>query len=653
MWSARRLLAWVCLLAVLSFSGAAEARKKTYCVGGYRGKPPGIHAHACDSATIRRQHAREGWHFHNYFFYKGKCYTCFDEVDDSCETDFAAQNPQFKVLSSSQAQQRCKKQNNAGHVYEHIVAGRPNKRPPRDPASTRPPRDPGSSRPPPRETATADHPLAPDATLSGVQPLAGGDAATLEGRLSDEDGQPRALDGGAFHITTPDGETVEIEGTVDPDGTTVRAPATLPEADWIDLVFVPVVNNLDPGETISADDPDRYPLQPPGDYLTPEVSTSRPDGSPPTAGESLDLTGVLRDEDGQPRPLDGGTFHITTPDGETIEVEGTVDPDGTTVRGTATLPDADAVTVAFVPKTPPLKPGETINTTDGAGERIALRQLPRLKAPEVLDFGTVTAGTRTEEHCVTLDLTGSTSLRGQSLALSLEGLGECEARPQLVVGLDAAGTPDRFRSMEPEALIPEMVYDGMQLCLSVPFCSGETAPPEAVLRLVPGGHTDRAVAVPVRWEVEGRSWLACNSVWLLPLLGGLGVLWVVAGFVRPHRFPGASTITVAADPKSLRRASPIRLREVRGSRSGFYRDARLGVHFDGSVNARVRGAAAVLRATKAGVAILPRAAIEVYDRRKRQWRPPQTDEESGGGMIVPAPGEVFRCGDVCFQIDPG
>ena len=188
--------------------------------------------------------------------------------------------------------------------------------------------------------------------------------------------------------------------------------------------------------------------------------------------------------------------------------------------------------------------------------------------------------------------------------------------------------------------------ESLELCLNVPACAGEST--EATLTVTPRTerYADQASSVALRWTVTERSWLSCNW-WWLAITGGIGfTLWVIVGFVRPARFPREATIAVAGSDKGLRRAAPQLLREFRGARAGFYRDAKLGIHADGSVNGRLKGALCTLVATRRQ-GVLLRGAVEMLDKRTRKWEPPD-DLETGH---IPSPSATYRAADLWFKLD--
>ncbi len=269
-----------------------------------------------------------------------------------------------------------------------------------------------------------------------------------------------------------------------------------------------------------------------------------------------------------------------------------------------------------------------------------------LRAPPALDFGTLRAGTATlqPDHCVDLDLSASTGLEDHLFTLELVGIERgCESRPALI---------GEGRGGERPLSLPLGGYtlaDRERLCLQVPACAGETAPDGAALRIVPAtpAFADRAAQVALRWEVERRSWLVCNAWWLALVAAALFAVWVTYGFIRPARFPAEAAIRVAGSVKGLRRAAAIPLRECRGSSAGFYRDARLGIHADGSVSGKVRGALIRLRARRVGGPVLQGGHVELLGRRTRKWAPPD-DLDPGH---APDPSAIYRAGETYFQLE--
>lgn len=83
------------LLLVLGLApGLARAGNNTYCVSaGTSFVDPG----ACGSDAVARLHAR--WHFHTHVTDGVDCYHCFDERDNTCETDFLTNNPSWSAVS--------------------------------------------------------------------------------------------------------------------------------------------------------------------------------------------------------------------------------------------------------------------------------------------------------------------------------------------------------------------------------------------------------------------------------------------------------------------------------------------------------------------------------------------------------------------------
>ncbi len=355
---------------------------------------------------------------------------------------------------------------------------------------------------------------------------------------------------------------------------------------------------------------------------------------PPMAGERITLTGAVRDPGGNLVPVDGGHFEVSDEHGTTT-VPGVRQPDGTV---TATIPAPQgSPEVRFVPDLPE-RPGETLVLSDDV-LRLTVRPALRLVTPPMLDFGTVPAGTATRQSCQRLDLSGSTIPPNIAWNLSIDGLGGCLSAPRLLVG-EALHDPVGPLTLPPDA-------PGLTLCLSVPWCAGDSSGDATALRLSPRDprYPDAAVSVPVRWQVTGKSWLRCNGLWMQPLALLAGLLVLLLGFIRPHRFPTDAAILLAGSVKGLKRATPVRLRDCPGSGPGLYRDARLGVYAEGNVGRLKRGAVVILRASAEGVVVEAPAGLERQDPRTGKWSMVEVD-----GRVQPGPREVFRVGELLFRL---
>ncbi|MFT5681627.1 MAG: hypothetical protein ACI8RZ_002533 [Myxococcota bacterium] len=361
---------------------------------------------------------------------------------------------------------------------------------------------------------------------------------------------------------------------------------------------------------------------------------------PPMAGETITLTGAVRDSAGNLVPVDGGHFELIDDSGGSTTVPGTRQPDGTV---TAEIPLSQGTPqVRFVPDLPE-RPGETLILSDDV-LRLSVRPALNLAVPPVLDFGTIPAGSATRETCQRLDLTGSDFLSDVTWTLTTTGLDGCEAVPLRLVGDDLRDPVEGAQTLTLTAADPVLTF-----CLKVPWCASDTSTDATTLRLVPqdARFPDRAVTVPMHWEVSGKSWLRCNGVWMKPLGLVAGLLIILLGFVRPQRFPNEAAILLAGSLKGLKRATPVRLRDCPGSGPGFYRDARLGVFAEGNVGRLKRGAVVVLRATAQGVVMEPVAGLEQLDKRTSQWGAVELND----GRVMPSPRDVFRTGELIFRVE--
>ncbi|MDP2312629.1 MAG: hypothetical protein Q8P41_06965, partial [Pseudomonadota bacterium] len=272
---------------------------------------------------------------------------------------------------------------------------------------------------------------------------------------------------------------------------------------------------------------------------------------------------------------------------------------------------------------------------------------------ELLDFGTVAAGTPWSQTCKPLDMSRSQAAMEHGWELEAVGSGACKARP--VFGYQNAngdndkmdlGTARRVAALDP-------AHPFFLLCLDVPSCADDRSPPDAGLRVMPltPEFAAEQKTVALRWQVTGVPWYRCHAAWLGPsaLLALSGL--VLLGLLRPARFSPSATVKVAGSEKGLKKSSALVLVECPGASAGFYRDAALGLHADGDVNGRTRNALVRLRATRGPnrLILLASVPVEVYDPRTRAWK----DVPDGRTGHAPSPRAIYRCGSTCFQVDPG
>jgi hypothetical protein len=147
-----------------------------------------------------------------------RCFTCWDEEDNSCETDFLANHRSWRTAEERSCAQA--PHDDSSSVFEHLTGGRKVQVV-----------DPGARR------------LTPTIDFVSVGPYAPGDKVIVVAAARDDNGDLRKVDGGNIVVDDGRGGRTKVRAKVRPDGT-VTAEITLPAMMSITLEFEPEFGHL-------------------------------------------------------------------------------------------------------------------------------------------------------------------------------------------------------------------------------------------------------------------------------------------------------------------------------------------------------------------------------------------------------------------------
>ena len=111
--------------------------------------------------------------------------------------------------------------------------------------------------------------------------------------------------------------------------------------------------------------------------------------------------------------------------------------------------------------------------------------------------------------------------------------------------------------------------------------------------------------VPIQLSVAPEAWWYCWWPVLLTIALCLLAAFVINGIVSPSRFPRRLGIVLSPEEDIEAEGFFHPVRSVRGSGSGFYRDARIHVTLDYRLSSKAQGALAQLRADRSSVKLRP------------------------------------------------
>lgn len=249
----------------------------------------------------------------------------------------------------------------------------------------------------------------------------------------------------------------------------------------------------------------------------------------------------------------------------------------------------------------------------------------RVERADGVDLGDLKAGR--ESEAVEIDLSKSEIVGKRNLEWRVEGVGPVEPRPgTLEVDSETETVEVRFR--------PDRSHAG-----------GEQA---GKLRLRIEGAEE---SVPLRVRVVPLSFWERYGDSILAIALGLGLLlvlvFVVYGFVSPHRFPPHLRFNWGDDLERLDKNEMI-IREVQGTGRGFYRNAEFVIGGRGSALSVGGAKLCVLEATgKNQVTIRAGEGVELC--RVNKFDPDDETEVEGGEGLM-SKGEVYRAGDLYLRI---
>ncbi len=332
------------LLALTLGPSAAFAGSDTYCVGV---PGPFFTNGVCGSDAIRSQHAR--WHFHTYVSEGQHCYQCFDERDNTCETDFLRNHPEWMPISGSSCGVLGRAPQEEG-VKFHVIDGE-------DVTSQLNPSAPKGV------TVTTE------VTPQGRGPYAVGGVVRFDVETRIAPDQLRPFQGGELVLSDVDtGEEVArvpVDGGTDGKG---EVSVALPRAGRLRATLEVGTVGLPGTEMESTRDAVHWVLRVGGCVLGTIVEG--PAGALLLGGDDLALVGRVVDNKGVTLPassLDGQNprFLLTREDGTEVGVVATMD--GDRLAGTLVMPElasgTEVARVQLVTDADTTCPGEALEVT--------------------------------------------------------------------------------------------------------------------------------------------------------------------------------------------------------------------------------------------------------------------------------------------------
>lgn len=557
----RGILAGVLLLLLLfsaAYSSTAEAGK-TYCVGGYRGQPGHTTPSACNTDAIRRQHRRRGWHYHNLVRRRagGDCYECWDEEDNTCNTIFLSEHPDFEEVDKPQ----CPAQSNESKILFHVKDGKP---------------------------VTAPRRLSLTIGVEGGPSGQGvtGEILHLKGVVRTSDGKIRPVLGGSFRVTDADGNARVVPGSLQSDGT-VTGQITVPSTREISVVFEPELPPRGPGEVIAQQ-------REVGKTITVARCGYHATLTAPTAGavlysgEPVTLKAALFDRDRRPlASAPSGTRLRFSVQGKTIDT-------GVNLRASWT---------------PENQPGSGAVTIEVRGEvggvQVCSLQPVSVTVASVLEFGDpvpIPVGELRGETtgAGVLDLTGA-KVKGVfdvSLSTDFDVVGGV-----LEVDTGAGWVP----ASEAKILLTTRGAREWPVRIRVGSCPGAQPASEAVKLVLHTSGSDGSpltLAVPIEVVVVPDSLWKCYW-WIAAVLAGAILIWfIIYGFISPFSFGRRVGLQISPE-EDMSEGFFHGIRGVRGTGKGFYRHATAYVALDYRITGRAQGALVKLRAQRRRIMISP------------------------------------------------
>ncbi|MFO0576210.1 MAG: hypothetical protein U1A78_19580 [Polyangia bacterium] len=268
-----------------------------------------------------------------------------------------------------------------------------------------------------------------------------------------------------------------------------------------------------------------------------------------------------------------------------------------------------------------------------------------LKLPSELDLGRVPVGSSWRINCKALDFAGSRGVEDQEFLMHLALPPGCKSR---------LGISDAFGRFLPlgadkdgERRLVLGLDRSVKICLEPPRCAGESLAP-AILTVKPTSPDFLAEEATVRitWFVPGRGFLLCNLWWLASLGGGLLLVLIVLGFIRPYNFGVDDSVKIATKKEGLSRAVARRLRDLPGGRAGFYRSAATGLREDGSATDRLRTAQLSLHAFRGEILLRSPSGLSRMNPQTRKMDPVEIPKE---GYAL-SRNTVYQVGSLFFQV---
>jgi hypothetical protein len=187
--------------------------------------------------------------------------------------------------------------------------------------------------------------------------------------------------------------------------------------------------------------------------------------------------------------------------------------------------------------------------------------------------------------------------------------------------------------------------DRFEVCLSTSKSApSSTARGEPWLELRVAGSDAREHIVPIRlrWQVNGLSFWQRWGWLILIILIVLMIAFVIGGFVLPKRFQGGLAVAYVPHREDLDDQTPQPVKQWKGVRIGFYRDARAFLRPDFRLSGSPQGALASLHAERGGTRVAPARGVSLH-----------RETLDGDWESVPLEGRRARAGDVYRISDHG